>query len=101
MACSVKAGRTPLQIRSSLERNDHSGQTGKINKRPTEDRQQRAFPLVDRLMGGPLPCREPPIAPSGRQDLNLRPLDPQFGAPVVLARQERYATPRDVQNVPT
>ena len=27
--------------------------------------------------GRPLVLREPPIAPSGRQHLNLRPLDPQ------------------------
>src|SRR5690606_41186135 len=39
-----------------------------------------AFPLVDRPMGGPPQCEEPPITPSGRQDLNLRPLDPQSSA---------------------
>ena len=33
--------------------------------------------------------REPPIVPSGRQDLNLRPLDPQDVRVAVCARHKR------------
>jgi hypothetical protein len=35
-----------------------------------------SFQQVEMLMGGPR-RREPPIMPSGRQDVNLRPLDPR------------------------
>jgi len=47
---------------------------------------------VETLMGGSLVVRKPPIVPSGRQDLNLRPLDPQDVEVVVFAGQAWCAT---------
>ena len=49
--------------------------------------------------GGTSWCEIPPFGLSGRQDLNLRPLDPQQGAVSVPARRVRvctFATEQDV-----
>ena len=42
--------------------------------------------------GGTSWCEIPPFGLSGRQDLNLRPLDPQQGAVGVPARRARVRT---------
>jgi hypothetical protein len=53
-------------------------------RRHTRPNEATAFPQVEMAMGGSLVSREPPISPSGRQDLNLRPLDPQYGRAIPL-----------------
>jgi hypothetical protein len=45
-------------------------------RRYTRANETTVFPQVETAMAGSLMVREPPISPSGRQDLNLRPLDP-------------------------
>jgi hypothetical protein len=51
----------------------------KINLRSTNDQLQQSFAQVRTQIGRHLRKRHRPISPSGRQDLNLRPLDPQAG----------------------
>ncbi|WP_433559286.1 hypothetical protein ACQPWY_14075 [Pseudonocardia xinjiangensis] len=71
------------------------GRTGSIRREPSlperaphgfSPRRQAiptsaASPQIEMLMGGSLDERKPPIMPSGRQDLNLRPLDPSTATP--------------------
>jgi hypothetical protein len=51
-----------------------------IHRKPGQDRSGATFPQVDMGRGGGRDKQPPPIRPSGRQDLNLRPLDPQITA---------------------
>jgi hypothetical protein len=55
------------------------------------------FPQAETLMGGSFIAKEPPITPSGRQDLNLRPLDPQYGQRVALTSGNRKSLLGGVQ----
>jgi hypothetical protein len=51
-----------------------------IHRTCGQDRLSATFPQVDMGIGGGHDKQPPPIRPSGRQDLNLRPLDPQSSA---------------------
>ena len=56
--------------------------TAQQRPRPRQVRRRSpgAFPQVDSEKGGPSVRKNRPSRPSGRQDLNLRPLDPQSSA---------------------
>jgi hypothetical protein len=66
----------PCTDDGDARRQDHQARDTRSSTQP--------FPQVEMLMGGFPDEREPPIMPSGRQDLNLRPLDPQYGQRVAL-----------------
>jgi hypothetical protein len=54
------------------------------------------FWLVEAARAAPDDRVPPLLAVSGRQDLNLRPLDPQNFSSGVFARQRRVSTMNDV-----
>ena len=69
-----------LQICSRYACTSGNRPSSKINRRSTKDQLQQLFAQVRTRIGRHLRKRHRPISPSGRQDLNLRPLDPQSSA---------------------
>ena len=63
--------------RNRTEDSIMNGETGPITATTPTDCPDGAFPLVERETGGSPVERNRPFRPSGRQDLNLRPRDPQ------------------------